>query len=1131
MISHASKRVQHCNFHTLLDGCAGWIRRKQFGLLLCLTLLFASLTQSGCAGLTNSKGSASADPAPSIITQPASQTVTAGQTATFSVVVSGTAPLSYQWMKNQVNIAGATSASYTTPATTSADNGTSFRVIVTNAVSSVTSNAATLTVSTGPSITTQPANQTVNVGQTATFTVVATGAAPLSYQWQKNQVNIAGATSASYTTPATTSADNGTGFRVIVTNPVTSATSNSATLTVNTGPSITTQPANQTVNVGQTATFTVVATGAAPLSYQWKKNGTAISGATSSIFTTPAETTSDSGGQFNVVVSNSAGSATSSAAILTVKAAPPPPVAPLQIATTSIPNGQDNTPYQTTLLATGGIALYTWSASGALPSGVSMSETGVIAGIPKQPGQFQFTATVTDSSSPPQSASKPFTFQFATGATPSSMLAIGTSDLHTGLIQQPYLSVLTATGGTGSYDWSLASGSLPVGLQLSPSSGEIAGTPTQGGAFSFTITAADSSGATSSKNFSLQIFEQPLDEYGGFLNKTSSTGGNGYFRLEKTASNRWLFVDPLGNYFFPLFVEDMGLFDGSSTYQNALAAKYTGGTWSSNTWTLFTQQMVRRARSWGFNAIGVGAANYTLPIVSYGGADGPNSEKMPFVDMIKPALYGVLDGGVQDLIFGSDPTIYNGWRGASFPDVYSPLFTQAIQTQITAKENIYGTALDKTPWLIGEGMDDLDNLFGWRNSTNSPHTGWLTAVTSPVETLTIWPQYNSYKTLHTDTKVYTKAQWANFLQVKYGSVSALNTTWGSNYTTLGTTGEQVIGEILGTGDGSTRSFSKILADTVVDPHGLAVYVAGVIGLGDDGSGNLYDNAQVSNESPLGSINYSNGSLAVTFSTAPTAGAAITVNYVYGGWPKRLTGGTGLLDEDGSSPWIGKDFLALSDTNPTVKADMDAFLQQQLDTYFSQMSSAIHTWLPHHLIFGPVGLTALARPLVFQEASKYIDFVDVAADDANVQPAGGLAQAFLNVYSYFQKPIEAGTTITSQSDSPWAKFPRSFDDYPTQTARGQAYATELGTVVNLKGPDGVYFVVDFDIFAWTDKQAESGNFGLVSNLDNAYDGVEDQTSVGYDSWGFKTGGEAGNYGDFISPVSQANFNALRAILQQ
>jgi len=175
---------------------------------------------------------------PSITSQPANQTVNVGQTATFSVTATGTAPLSYQWQKNQVNISGATSSTYTTPATTSADNGTSFRVIVTNSVSSVTSSAATLTVTanSGPSITSQPANQTVNVGQTATFSVTATGTAPLSYQWQKNQVNISGATSSTYTTPATKLADNGTSFRVMVTNSVSSITSNPATLTVSAPP-------------------------------------------------------------------------------------------------------------------------------------------------------------------------------------------------------------------------------------------------------------------------------------------------------------------------------------------------------------------------------------------------------------------------------------------------------------------------------------------------------------------------------------------------------------------------------------------------------------------------------------------------------------------------------------------------------------------------------------------------------------------------------------------------------------------------------------------------------------------------------------------------------------------------------
>src|SRR5947207_1088478 len=216
--------------------------------------------------------------APAITTQPASQTVTAGLTATFTVTATGTAPLSYQWQKNDSNIAAATSASYTTPATTTSDSGSTFVVVVSNSAGTATSNSATLTVSPAPgapTITTQPANQTVTAGQTATFAVTATGTAPLSYQWQKNSANISGATSASYTTPATTTSDSGSTFKVVVSNSAGTATSNAATLTVNTAPvtpTITTQPANQTVTAGQTATFAVTATGTAPLSYQWQKN-------------------------------------------------------------------------------------------------------------------------------------------------------------------------------------------------------------------------------------------------------------------------------------------------------------------------------------------------------------------------------------------------------------------------------------------------------------------------------------------------------------------------------------------------------------------------------------------------------------------------------------------------------------------------------------------------------------------------------------------------------------------------------------------------------------------------------------------------------------------------------------------
>jgi hypothetical protein len=86
-------------------------------------------------------------------------------------------------------------------------------------------------------------------------------------------------------------------------------------------PSITAEPASRTVTAGQTATFTVGATGTAPLTYQWRKNGTAITGATSTTYTTPTTTVLDNAAQFTVVVRNSGGSVTSNAAILTVNAA------------------------------------------------------------------------------------------------------------------------------------------------------------------------------------------------------------------------------------------------------------------------------------------------------------------------------------------------------------------------------------------------------------------------------------------------------------------------------------------------------------------------------------------------------------------------------------------------------------------------------------------------------------------------------------------------------------------------------------------------------------------------------------------------------------------------------------------
>ncbi len=353
------------------------MRRPTFVPLAGVVL--AAFALEGCAGLVSSNGSngGTKTVAPTITAQPASQTVTAGQTATFSVLASGTAPFNYQWLKNNSNISGATAASYTTPATIAGDNGAQFDVLVSNAAGSVTSAMATLTVNAGavaPTITAQPVNQTVTVGQTATFSVTATGTAPLSYQWRKNGMNIGGATASSYTTPATAIGDNGAKFDVLVSNASGSVTSAMATLTVNAGavaPTIITQPANQTVITGQSATFSVTAMGTAPLTYQWQKNSANIGGATASTYTTPATVSGDNGAKFDVVVSNTAGSQTSTTAILTVNPASVAPTITTQPANQTVTVGQTAT---FSVTATGTVPLsYQWQKNSINISGATAS--------------------------------------------------------------------------------------------------------------------------------------------------------------------------------------------------------------------------------------------------------------------------------------------------------------------------------------------------------------------------------------------------------------------------------------------------------------------------------------------------------------------------------------------------------------------------------------------------------------------------------------------------------------------------------------------------------------------------------------------------------------------------------------
>ncbi|HQM37981.1 MAG TPA: immunoglobulin domain-containing protein [Candidatus Bipolaricaulis anaerobius] len=262
---------------------------------------------------------------PTITAQPAAQSACPGKSVLFSVTATGTPPLSYQWKKDGTTIAGATTAIYTIPAVTNADEGT-YTVVVTNGCGSVTSTPAALSLGAAPTITSEPTAQTVCAGQPVEFTVAATGTPPLTYQWLKDGGEIGGATAATYTISAAASTDAGA-YSATVANSCGTVTSRAAALTVGTAPTITAQPASQAAVAGSSATFSVTATGTPPFSYQWQRDNADIAGATEPSYTIPAVASADAG-SYTVVVTNPCGSATSDPALLTVTPAATEPVPP-----------------------------------------------------------------------------------------------------------------------------------------------------------------------------------------------------------------------------------------------------------------------------------------------------------------------------------------------------------------------------------------------------------------------------------------------------------------------------------------------------------------------------------------------------------------------------------------------------------------------------------------------------------------------------------------------------------------------------------------------------------------------------------------------------------------------------------
>lgn len=512
-----------------------------------------------------------------------------------------------------------------------------------------------------------------------------------------------------------------------------------------------------------------------------------------------------------------------------------------------------------------------------------------------------------------------------------------------------------------------------------------------------------------------------LDAYQG-NSCVKGTQKTGYFHVENV-KGRLMWVSPEGHGMFSKAVEGVVPGDGGEVYQAALRSKY-----GPRFQMVFAKQALTRIQGWGFNTIGEYSAVYVRP---WRTRYSPGSEvKLPqklLLNLTGRTSYGFLHLQFKNLWSGLDRQA--GCRncyGGYLADVFDPGFATGVEEALKNVLNLQPT-LPTEPYLMMITTDDGDNIFGLRR-TNALHGGWLAAIMAPTQSnATTRGQPATYS----DTKVYTKQAWVDYVQQKYNTIQGVNRAWGSSYT--------------------------------------------------------------------------------SFAGGP-------------GWPKGKTGSTSVLDEDGTSAWFAaRDRSGLTDLNDNLRSDLDAFRIMMAERYASTMSKLVRQYIPNHAISNPGPLNAsmvndAGGRALLQSFAKYYDVLTITG---NCDEETLVTQS----YDLVRKPLSVGIIVTAQRDSPQTGFKTPFCDTPAQAARGDAYAENLTAFFNSKGSDGVMPVVGMSWWEWTDKttRGEKGNFGLVTNRDNAYDGVEDRTTTCTDRWGFKCGGEPGDYGDFVSHVRDANIH--------